>query len=376
MQKLCCNYSQVGGTVLEKLRYIKLGTGFELCFPPHRDPGYYRADPAVILSQLLDLSRIEELHLEYDDCVIPDYFAVEHYSSGPKSGQDSSSDDDFEQSHSRELHVAFNTHRAGDLINPLRLPRLRKLTSPWAARWTWKMIYDSFSDCTLTQRPVIRFFEENCLPDHSWGSCISRWEQFNESYFLSYPLSGLVLPTNRMCPEELAFLRPLKVTTLTSLKTILPILSGPSSPSASRDPTRDVCQPCKADMYKIGWRFRRLRDLRELWLAGDSRHEEFKSFIEHVQSHHNLQLEHVAMDFIQRFRKLEYIRILHRAWRIARRDDADDENIKEEIAGDDVVEGEERTEAVARELSPWEVENDLPEAFDYRIPSLFRGRQY
>ena len=88
------------------------------------------------------------------------------------------------------------------------------------------------------------------------------------------------------------------------------------------------------------------------------------------------------MAFIQRFRKLEYIRILDRAWRIARRDDADDkdknneEEEREEKGGyttssDDDTGGEERTEAVARELSPWEVENDVPDAFDYRTPSLF-----
>lgn len=90
------------------------------------------------------------------------------------------------------------------------------------------------------------------------------------------------------------------------------------------------------------------------------------------------------MAFIQRFRKLEYIRILDRAWRIARRDDADDKEKKdneeekkkkkEGYCSDDDMGGEERTEAVARELSPWEVENDVPDAFDYRTPSLFRGR--
>lgn len=98
------------------------------------------------------------------------------------------------------------------------------------------------------------------------------------------------------------------------------------------------------------------------------------------------------MDFIQRFRKLEYIRILDRAWRIARTDDADDPDDKEEngkngtvcsdsaAPGNRVVvveeeEGEERTEAVARELTPWEVESDVPDALDYRTPSIFTGRQ-
>ena len=50
------------------------------------------------------------------------------------------------------------------------------------------------------------------------------------------------------------------------------------------------------------------------------------------------------------------------------------EHDNESSRNDDVI--EERTEALARELSPWEVENDLPAAFDFRTPSLFRGRQY
>lgn len=185
---------------------------------------------------------------------------------------------------------------------------------------------------------------------------------------MSFPLSSLVLPTNSMCPLEQAFLSPLKMTTMASLKTTLPTLSL----------NRRVCQPCISNINMISWRFRRLRNLRELWLAGDSRHETCKSAIKHIRLNYSLQIEHVAMDFIQRFRKLEYIRILDRAWRIARRDDADDnENKKEdECSTDHDMEGEERTEAVARELSPWEVENDIPEAFDYRTPSLFSGRQY
>ncbi|CCC13682.1 unnamed protein product [Sordaria macrospora k-hell] len=112
MQEFCRDYGKAGGSALEKLRYIKLGIGFELCFPPHRDPGYYRDDPAHILGDLLDLSRIEELHLQY-----PDYVDGPHH---PESLIRS-------LYKGEALRLAFNTHLSRKLINPYRLPACASL---------------------------------------------------------------------------------------------------------------------------------------------------------------------------------------------------------------------------------------------------------
>lgn len=169
---------------------------------------------------------------------------------------------------------------------------------------------------------------------------------------------------------------------LGSFKTVLPPLC-----TFTRNPRRSLCHVPMIGM--VSWRLRRLRNLRELWLAGDTRIELYRETFEHIRRYHKLDIEHLAMDFIQQFRKLEYIRILDRAWRIARTDDADDPDDKEENDKNDTVcsdaaapdnsvvvveeeEGEERTEAVAWGLTPWEVESDVPDAFDSRSPSIFR----
>ncbi|EGO57085.1 hypothetical protein NEUTE1DRAFT_102323 [Neurospora tetrasperma FGSC 2508] len=371
IQELCRNYLHAGGRALQKLRYIKLGKGFELYFP--RNPGYNYNHPAGFLGNLLDFSRLEELHLFYDDYVDGPYLIEAHH---PK---------DF-----TGINLAFNTHLARKLIHALHLPSLRKLTLPWADGYAWEMIYYD-SKFTLRQNLVINFVDEFHLQDqHRPRGGLHPYSYLWRVHTLlrPFPLSGLVLPTNGMSLPEQNLSHLVSLTTLKSLKTILPPLCDFGFFCATHDTTHVECNPgelSSTNISTITWQLRRIRNLRELWLAGDSRHKSYKCIVEHIRSHHSLRIEHLAMAFIQRFRKLEYIRILDRAWRIARRDDADDkdnekeekekeEKEKEGYCSDDDMGGEERTEAVARELSPWEVENDVPDAFDYRTPSLFRGR--
>lgn len=372
IQELCRNYLHAGGRALQKLRYIKLGKGFELYFP--RGSGYLYNHPAGFLRNLFDFSQLEELHLLYDDYVDGPYLIEAHH---PK---------DF-----IGINLAFNTHLARKLIHPGQLPSLRKLTLPWADGYTWDMIYYD-SKFTMKRNLVINFVDQWHLQDqhrprdgrHPYSYL---WRV--HTLLRPFPLSGLLLPTNGMSLPEQNLSHLVSLTTLKSLKTILPPLCDFGFFCATHDTTHLICDPRESsssmNIHTITWQLRRLRNLRELWLAGDSRHKSYICIVQHIRARHSARIEHLAMAFIQRFRKLEYIRILDRAWRIATRDDADDKgNDNEEKVGekeekggyttssDDDLGGEERTEAVARELSPWEVENDVPDAFDYRTPSLFR----
>lgn len=102
IQELCQDYRQAGGRVLKKLRYLQLGTGFELFFPSgefEQEDSAAPVEPVLSLNMLLDLSKLEELHLQYDEDP-----GKRRFGWRPK--------------------FTFNTHMSYTIVNSLRLPRL------------------------------------------------------------------------------------------------------------------------------------------------------------------------------------------------------------------------------------------------------------
>jgi hypothetical protein len=101
-------------------------------------------------------------------------------------------------------------------------------------------------------------------------------------------------------------------------------------------------------------RLERMTELRELWLADGPRtwRQDPGQPGRFVEDRYPTEVEFRRFSTLiaQKCPRLEYLRILDRAWRIARADDG-----KPEL----------------RQLMAWEVENDLPEAFDFGKPKVF-----
>lgn len=404
MRMLCHAYKKAGGLPLQHLRYLRLGPGCLLESPRNGQP---REDlPHHYLSYLFKLSGLVELHLEYP--LIGNSY-IESFVEG------------------QPWFVAA-IYAARLLINVSHLPKLRKLSLPHKMWYYWNM-----------------FFPPNMEPN-GWGRTLGYTaEQGLTMRFLRYaadyghepldlrqlpPLSGLILPTEHMDFGHPMNLRQLVDThDLKSVKLMFPSLC--LLPAGKCIPHYPYCRSFSPtdplDCGDIRDSLRNHPDLRDLWLAGDyegprveedefneetmrSAHYRYQKMIRHAYLHHGGDdMELAAKVFFLNFPHLEYVRILHRAWRretrkvlspaqeafvqlpIKAKIAAIHELLKENGGYSMVKAGGlwwdcedpelcsgifEHTGSHIRELTRWEVENDIPEAFDYRTPSLFYGRQY
>lgn len=361
MRTLCHDYKDAGGSPLQHLQYLRLGPG---CALTGRYTGNIIPDegPSDYLGFLFKLSCLVELHLEY----CPDLNWTKR-----------------------------NILTLVSMIHPSRLPNLRKLSLPYNM-WAWwpsttnsfwwpRVIHDPETLATglpytvgqgLTLRIVGYTTESRNL---NVGDRLPR-------------LSGLVLPTSSMNLErrrEIATLRCWK--DLKSFKILLPRLcevtcGGPTPPRHEQAPEGKSPRTAEDDddgLASIQWGINSFCEalgednktkLRELWLFGDvpstgnvvmdGASSSHKAQIKHFYLYHVNHIEHIARSLFSRFPRLEYVHILHRAWRRGR--------ARKDFTGDD----DEMLGGPVRELTKWEVENDLPEAFDFRTPSIFRGRQF
>ncbi|KAK3949293.1 hypothetical protein QBC32DRAFT_316956 [Pseudoneurospora amorphoporcata] len=352
MRLLCLKYKRAGGSPLQHLRYLRLGPGCVLESPRHTYPAP-EDFPHRYLAYLFNLSGLVELHLDYplvrtDAALQPASDAVER------------------------------------LINPRWLPKLRKLSLPYNI-WHW---WGTRSDThrrpeyryTAGQTLTVRFVRYRYHERPPTSLCIFDLRSF----------SGLVLPTESMDLQEIPRIDTLRfMKNLRSVKLPLPSMCEaavcrftPHYGEFLVIPRGHICHLAHVESLLEG-----TTDLRDLWLAGDFQASgtdpmddpmdeagyHYKKIISHTYMDHNVQIEKAVRKFFLRFHKLEYIRILHRAWRRERKN----RHNSEEAQVDD--KGFLRWKVVGpevRELTPWQVENDIPEAFDYRTPSLFRGRQY
>ncbi|KAH7635683.1 hypothetical protein B0T09DRAFT_298434 [Sordaria sp. MPI-SDFR-AT-0083] len=375
MRMLCHAYKSAGGSPLQHLRYLRLGPGCLL-----ESPSFGKSPlddfPHHYLSYLFKLSGLVELHLEY-----------------PLLGDETS--------------LQFVISAARLLINRSNLPRLRKLSLPYNVWYWWGPYGGPYgADWTLgytveqalTMR-VVRYATD-------YGPCPL-------GLLTLPPLSGLILPTEHMdLLDIMSMLVLLRIDNLRSVKLMLPSLCeaevgrcishyGKYPRFIDRIPRG---QPLH-HKYTMVLLLENHEDVRNVWLAGDFEGKandniyhamdwpcyRYRQMIRHTYLHHNAEMERAAMTFFKHLHKLEYIRILHRAWRRERKER------KNSSHHDDSEKGSAPTKQKAlvgppsppipimpcedvwsevRELTPWEVENDIPEAFDYRTPSLFRGRQY
>lgn len=101
-----------------------------------------------------------------------------------------------------------------------------------------------------------------------------------------------------------------------------------------------------AELFKL---FANMKELRELWLGGDdAAARKLPPPDEATATAITAKLASVCL-------KLSYVRIINRAWWITRPRTED---------------GARMPPPLLRQLSDWEVHKNLPEAFDFRVPSV------
>jgi hypothetical protein len=317
MEALCLRYGEVGGRPLG-LKVLRLGYGCQIVdqVPSLNTPHY--------LCSLLDPARLEELHVE---------------SPTFKDGN----------------FLRVDTWRFGlTLLSSLRFPAdrcltsVRKITMPWANGTILWSLQESVQE--HLKNVIVR------IDQPSPGD----WKADNAGYptwipprrpspyrpYRTLTLKGLVLPSELMCPKDADefFTFVPWITTMESLKIRMPALTARDAWDDGRNYRR-----C---FYR---HLAQMRDLRELWLAdgrGTWRQQDGQPG-QFVPERYPTDTEFRRYSTIiaEKCPKLEYLRILDRAWRITRA-----------AAGGGQPE--------LRQFTAWEVKNDIPEAFDFGKPKI------
>ncbi|KAK3314507.1 hypothetical protein B0H66DRAFT_535422 [Apodospora peruviana] len=301
---LCQQYQAAGGRPLT-LQFLKLHHGSELVGDPEEGKPHY-------LARLTQLARLQELHLLHP----------RNTTGGiPASG------------------FVYTTGILQTILNG-HLPRLRRLSLPLP--WHRAHIQELWQNITkLDREHAARLTLNFCM------SSLMDVPLFDDSYeHVSWlgNFAGLVLPSphfSRMDAENFIALVP-SFRQTQSIKTRLPCLNFGN---------------WKEETSKLVDAFARVPELSELWLTPC-----FTPYVPHgllpdSQSHlGEARIESLATKFAAKCAKLVYLRIDGLAWRIPRG------------TGEGSMGNETGRAAKLDPLTPWEVENKLPDAFDFRTP--------
>ncbi|KAK3683420.1 hypothetical protein B0T22DRAFT_247086 [Podospora appendiculata] len=314
--KLCRAYKDASGQSL-KLRFLKLGGGWEFELDHQVERGHYP------ITELLDVACLEELHMDYWDM---------------------SSNSQFNSMISLVDYLRFHLGE---------VPRLRKLTLP-------KLV--------------------NYVPQ----SGVLMWLLLDETYigFASRLSVKLFNPVSSLKPELLGAGEKSVAVSYRGLQyCVWPghahVNSGTADPWTSvfthlgQTRSLQILAPSlylyvhmgEGQLSKAAAGFAGMAELRELWLiwipqaaCDDMRAVWAEIANQSFDGCTQAQLQALAMSFAETCPKLSYLRMGHVAWRILR------------------YEPEARHEGIVlQQLTPWEVENKLPDAFDFRTPTLGSG---
>ena len=219
------------------------------------------------------------------------------------------------------------------MVQQAHLPNLRKLT--WPNRFGWLLGAIRIQadprlrefDAEYFGQLALRLSETNGL---DWLAGIAKlWREgfplHNDDVPVHLTVGGLVLPCRATTPDDaLDFMALLNwLTPKRSFKIRMPHLTLDQNDQTSTD---------------FIWHIEKLTELRELWLADGLPSKKAKS-----PEYNDAVLEGLARKFAAACQKLEYVRILNRAWDIVRRGG----------------------EPELRAYTEWEVERRLPYAFDF-----------
>jgi hypothetical protein len=312
LRSLCLRYKQVGGRPL-RLKTLRLGYGCEIAqdignpFQPH------------YLSDLTDFTCLTELHVESPNHKDGTYLP-------PLPGD-----------HGFGLATSgFGWFGPG-------MPNLRKLTWPWEAGTLMGWLFSSKP--TRLSGIVLRIDTPTQVDwaVHTYNDKYPTWakrDQLSNKSYTSLRLKGLILPAEHMCPEDadnfLRFVSHMKP--MHSLKIRMPSLTGGHN--------------SRGRMRTFRTRMERMTELRELWLAdGLGSWSLLDAGRVNDPYPTEAQFQRFASTVAEKCPKLAYLRILDRAWTITRPD-------------------EEGADPVLKPLMPWQVEHELPEAFDWSRPKV------
>jgi hypothetical protein len=308
LKELCVRYKEAGGQPLQ-LQTLRLGYGCEIL----DDLGYNPIIGPHYLSRLTHLHHLAELHFE----------SLNH-----KDGTNLVSLGVFKG----HLFLPWPYHPQVRLLS-----NLRKMTWPWR----FLMGLWEFGNPGVLQHITLRI---DIPAPSDWGndgypSWVLPKYLFTSPRLRALKLRGLVLPAEQMCPEDTNRFLCLvsSMTPMASLKIRMPHLTGAKAKSGRRAFWRRLAM---------------MNGLRELWLApglgswnpqtGEGTQDpyptdaEFRRFTKMIAS---------------KCPRLTYLRILDRACHITRP-------------------GEDGADPVFKPLTAWQVEHQLPEAFDWSMPTV------
>ncbi|KAK3387795.1 hypothetical protein B0H63DRAFT_521817 [Podospora didyma] len=322
---LCQEYKIAGGRPLH-LHGLWLGIRCGLAPVQHA----WSLEPAhqfMYLADLAHLSYLEELHLhELDREDDP-----RNLSGGSTPAFGSAPD--------------YTNEEAICLVCPEILPQLRKITWPWMSGYSWARLVANVGE-DIDNEYIANLEAHFVISDHG------------------YPRHPL---TSRMLMPEL------------QISTLGPSFGGLVLRSLGRAILQPECLmiarlfrkshlnarsfsiPMTWDLFYLSVHlyhnphvdefiatFAEMEDLRELWLTDPGTDHVVTPIIEARGSRPNKTDDSVAMEFALRCTKLEYLRLIQFAWKITRQKDTG--------------------RPILRRLSPWAVENCIPEAFRLRCP--------
>lgn len=315
---LCLQYGSAGGQPL-RLRSLRLGYGCELWdynTNPVGTPHY--------LNNLTNLAHLEELHLED--------LHQKDGSNCPQLGR----------------QHGYTLLSSKWYPNGRRLTGLRKMTFPWSAGALLIFLRNS---CPAHLRRIVLRIDKPAPSDwvcgHGAHPRSSRtWAQrfrLNSKFNRQLTLGGLVLPTEFMTPQDgdnfltfVPWVKPMR-----ALKIRMPPITGPGK--------------LKSYMRTFWNRMSRMTELQHLWFADGlgtwyQVPGEQGSYIDELYPSEE-EFDNLATKLAHKCACLRYLRILNRAWKIARPDG-------------------EHGQPVLRQLAVWQVEKDLPDAFFWGVPTM------
>jgi hypothetical protein len=323
LRALCLRYRQAGGQPLQ-LETLRLGFGFEI-----GDIDFFRPRPHY-LSALTDLACLAEVHLE---------------SPFRKTGT---------RLHPFSGCLGFGLATSSPLLGSPALPALPGFGMPNIRKLTWPWHRGMLIRLLCCHRPgrldgIILRIDQPTVDDWEndpYPTWVER-RHVSGGGLNTLKLKGLILPTDQMTPEDadrflgfVQYLKPMHV-----LKVRMPSLTRGAKSRGS--------------MRTFKNRMERMTELRELWLADGLgcwtlTQVNGQQVGQYVQDPYptDAQFNRFATTIADKCPKLVYLRILDRAWTITRS-------------------GEEGAAPVVKPLTPWQVENEVPDAFDWRKPKAF-----
>ncbi|KAK3320603.1 hypothetical protein B0T19DRAFT_243922 [Cercophora scortea] len=304
--QLCRAYADAGGQLL-KLRFLKLAGGWEFELDDQVKPGH------IPITDLLDVACLEELHMDYWDM---------------------SSNDQFSSTISPVDYLRFHLGE---------VPRLRKLTLPKLVNYLphadglrWSLLDET--QIEFAAGLSVKIFNPFVPPK------LGPLGAGEKSVEIPYPGLQFCVGPGHEVGSWTNVLTHLGKTR--SLRIIAPALylylyMGEGHLSKAAAGFADMAE--LRELWLIWIPLAACQDMRAVW--ANIAHRSF-------QGCRQAELHALAMTFAEACPKLTYLRMEHVAWRILRYDQAGDGGI------------------VLQELTPWEVENKMPDTFDFNTPRL------